>query len=77
MEASDPLFTEPYVDTDKWRDEPVRHRYVHGGFKGTDARFSLYFPPTLFIGVAIVVAGGVIYSGLLRLADALKNQNLQ
>jgi hypothetical protein len=25
--------------------EPVAHRYVHGGFKGTDARFSFYFPP--------------------------------
>jgi hypothetical protein len=23
----------------------VRHRYVHGGFKGTEARFSFYFPP--------------------------------
>ena len=45
METSDSLFTEPYVDIDEWRDEPVHHRYVHGGFKGTDARFSLYFPP--------------------------------
>ncbi|MHA2386234.1 MAG: hypothetical protein ACXAEE_08505 [Candidatus Thorarchaeota archaeon] len=44
-ESSDPLFTEPYVDIDEWRDDPVRHRYVHGGFKGTDARFSIYFPP--------------------------------
>ena len=24
---------------------PVRHRYVHGGFEGTDTRFSFYFPP--------------------------------
>jgi hypothetical protein len=31
----------------------------------------------MFIGVAMVVAGGVIYSGLLRLADALKNKNPQ
>jgi hypothetical protein len=44
-ESSDPLFTEPYVDVDEWRDEPVLHRCVHGGFKGTDARFSIYFPP--------------------------------
>lgn len=43
--AADPLFKEPYVDIDEWRDQPVRHRYVHGGFKGTDARFSFYFPP--------------------------------
>jgi hypothetical protein len=43
--ARDPLFKEPYVDKDEWRDKPVRHRYVHGGFKGTEARFSFYFPP--------------------------------
>ena len=43
--AADPLFQEPYVDTDEWRDTPVRHRYVHGGFQGTPARFSIYLPP--------------------------------
>nr|WP_295921788.1 hypothetical protein [uncultured Dyadobacter sp.] len=42
--VSDTLFKEPYVDVDEWRDIPVRHRYVHGGFKGTGARFSFYFP---------------------------------
>ena len=41
----DPLFTQPYVDVDEWGDIPVRHRYVHGGFAGTDTRFSVYFPP--------------------------------
>lgn len=41
----DPLFTRPYIDLDEWRDEPVRHRYVHGGFEGTETRFSYYFPP--------------------------------
>jgi hypothetical protein len=43
--APDPLFAQPYIDKDEWRDMPVRHRYVHGGFKGTDTRFSFYFPP--------------------------------
>jgi hypothetical protein len=43
--SRDPLYTTPFVDVDEWRDEPVRHRYVHGGFEGTDLRFSLYFPP--------------------------------
>ncbi|MCJ2185877.1 PKD domain-containing protein [Novosphingobium beihaiensis] len=43
--AADPLFAHPYIDVDEWRDAPVRHRYVHGGFKGTDTRFSFYFPP--------------------------------
>lgn len=42
---SDPMWAQPYIDVDEWRDAPVRHRYVHGGFKGTDTRFSFYFPP--------------------------------
>ncbi|MFO7825845.1 MAG: PKD domain-containing protein [Cyclobacterium sp.] len=41
---TDSLFAQPYVDIDEWRDTPLKHRYVHGGFKGTDTRFSFYFP---------------------------------
>jgi hypothetical protein len=41
----DPFFGPAFVDVDEWRDAPVRHRYVHGGFDGTDTRFSFYFPP--------------------------------
>jgi hypothetical protein len=44
-DSIDPQFNEPYVQVNELRDEPVPHRYVHGGFKGTDARFSFYFPP--------------------------------
>jgi hypothetical protein len=44
MGLTDPMFTAPFVDVDEWREEPVRHRYVHGGFDGTDCRFSAYFP---------------------------------
>lgn len=46
----DPYFSEPYLDVEEWRDTPVRHYYVHGGFKGTDidganeVRFCFYFP---------------------------------
>lgn len=43
--AQDTMFKAPYVDKDEWRDKPVRHHYVHGGFTGTDTRFSFYFPP--------------------------------
>ena len=43
--AGDDEFGEPYVDVDEWRDDPVRHRYVHGGFAGTETRFSIYLPP--------------------------------
>jgi hypothetical protein len=44
-EAVDEMFSEPYVDVDEWHDSPVRHRYVHGGFTGTQTRFSIYLPP--------------------------------
>src|SRR6266498_4285235 len=41
----DPRFNQPYVDIEEQRTMPVPHRYVHGGFTGTDAKFSIYFPP--------------------------------
>ncbi len=47
----DPELSEPYTDIDEARtttdpatNRTVSYRYVHGGFAGTDARFSLYFP---------------------------------
>jgi hypothetical protein len=43
--SKDATFGPAYVDIDEWRDEPVRHRYVLGGFEGGDTRFSFYFPP--------------------------------
>jgi hypothetical protein len=39
------IFGTPFIDVDEWRDAPRRHRYMHGGFEGTDTRFSFYFPP--------------------------------
>ena len=44
-ESVDPQFNRPYVEVSEWREHPVPHRYVRGGFEGTDARFSIYFPP--------------------------------
>ena len=38
-------YGEPFIDVDEWRDTPRRHRYVHGGFKGSHLRFSVYLPP--------------------------------
>ena len=40
----DPRYNDQYVDVDEQRTAPVPHRYIHGGFKGTDAKFSFYFP---------------------------------
>jgi hypothetical protein len=45
FEVPDSTFSKPYVDVDEWRDTPVRHRYVHGGFTDTYTRFSIYLPP--------------------------------
>lgn len=42
--CADPQFEHPYIDVDEWRNEPVRHRYVHGGFEGTETKFCFYFP---------------------------------
>ena len=41
---TDPFFGPAYIDLDEPREQPLRHRYVHGGFAGTDTRFSYYFP---------------------------------
>src|SRR5580765_4027192 len=43
--TKDTMFKAPYINIDEWRDKPVRHHYIHGGFKGTDTCFSFYFPP--------------------------------
>ncbi|WP_346857924.1 hypothetical protein [uncultured Draconibacterium sp.] len=45
FETDDELFSEPYIDMNEWRDNPIGHQYVHGGFKGTETKFSFYFPP--------------------------------
>lgn len=42
---ADGIFVESFIDRDEWRDAPLRHRYVHGGFSGTDTLFSIYLPP--------------------------------
>lgn len=41
----DQQFAKPYIDQDEWREKPLRHRYVHGGFEGTESRFCFYYPP--------------------------------
>ena len=42
--VEDSLFQEPFIDIDEWRETPVKHRYIHGGFKDNNTRFSYYFP---------------------------------
>ncbi len=42
--SDDSRFNKPYIDIDEWRESAVRYHYIHGGFEGTDARFSFFFP---------------------------------
>jgi hypothetical protein len=42
--VTDPYFGKPYIDRDEQRDTPQLHRNIHGGFEGTDTRFTFYFP---------------------------------
>jgi len=49
--VTDEFFGAPFHDSDEWRDSPFRHRYVHGGFEGTDTRFVVIMPePAQFRG---------------------------
>lgn len=41
---TDTQFAKPYIDADEWRESPIKHRYIHGGFEGTQSKFALYFP---------------------------------
>jgi len=43
--CTDIRWNNPQIDIDEMRTTPVPHRYVHGFFPGTDARFAFYFPP--------------------------------
>lgn len=41
---ADSYFGAPFIDIDQERTAPVPHRHIHGGFEGTESRFSFYFP---------------------------------
>jgi hypothetical protein len=43
--VTDKYFGRPYIDRDENHDKPMPHRRIHGGFEGTDTRFTFYFPP--------------------------------
>lgn len=47
---TDTAFGQPFLDADEMRQHPRPHRYVHGGFAGTDTLFSYYFPEAALYG---------------------------
>src|ERR1700734_2783316 len=44
-EVTDAFFGRPFIEVDEDRDRPSPHRFVQGGFAGTDTEFAFYFPP--------------------------------
>ena len=44
-EVTDAFFGRPFIDIDEERDRPSPHRFIQGGFAGTDTEFAFYFPP--------------------------------
>jgi hypothetical protein len=55
----DPFFGPAFVDVEEVRAEPLPHTYVHGGFEGTETRFSFYFPPAAdYLGRMLHVLDG-------------------
>lgn len=44
-QVTDTAFGAPWIDVDEWRESPSPHRHVHGGFTGTNTRFTFYFVP--------------------------------
>jgi hypothetical protein len=44
-QVADTFFGAPYIDLDEQHTDPYPHRRIHGGFNGTDTRFTFYFPP--------------------------------
>src|SRR3984885_12760151 len=43
-EVTDTFFGRPFIDIDEERERPSPHRFIQGGFGGTDTEFAFYFP---------------------------------
>src|SRR3546814_12634448 len=41
---TDSYFGRPFIDADEMRDDPLPHRYIHGGFWNTHHTFPISFP---------------------------------
>lgn len=71
-------YSEPYIDRDEKNSEGKGYRYIHGGFKHTEIRFSMYFPEASnyrkrFIHFILPITGSEDSSkGLSRIDFALE-----
>ncbi|HVW44841.1 MAG TPA: tannase/feruloyl esterase family alpha/beta hydrolase [Amycolatopsis sp.] len=79
--GTDDFFGAPSIEIDEQRDRPSPHRFVQGGFAGTDTEFAFYFPPAEFYagrmfqpleggngGHAVTFGGGVLGEMFQRIA---------
>lgn len=41
---NDKRFQKPLIDVEEWRSDSVKYYYVHGGFEGTELKFSFFYP---------------------------------
>lgn len=55
---TDAFFGAPFLDIDEQREKPQPHRFVHGGFEGTDTRFVVYLPEDGYQGRFFQPLGG-------------------
>jgi len=79
--GTDDFFGAPFIEIDEQRERPSPHRFVQGGFAGTDTEFAFYFPPAEFYagrmfqpleggngGHAVTFGGGVLGEMFQRIA---------
>src|SRR6201993_1520385 len=80
-EVTDAFFGRPFIDVDEERDRPSPHRFIQGGFAGTDTEFAFYFPPARYYagrmfqpleggngGHAVTFGGGILGEMFQRIA---------
>jgi hypothetical protein len=80
-EVTDAFFGRPFIDIDGPRGRPSPHRFIQGGFGGTDTEFAFYFPPPEYYtgrmfqpleggngGHAVTFGGGILGEMFQRIA---------
>ena len=53
--AADAVFSRPYIDLEQWREQPIHHLYMHGGFEGTILSFPCIFRKKLSMNGAFFI----------------------
>src|ERR1700744_4163891 len=80
-EVTDAFFGRAFIDVAEEPDRPSPHRFIQGGFAGTDTEFAFYFPPAEYYsgrmfqtleggngGHAATFGGGILGAMFQRIA---------